>query len=562
MLKNRRSFFMLIMCVAVMLLCGCNHSRISKELDRAEAVMESHPDSALNILQLIDASDISGETRARHALLLSQAYDKNYIDLTSDSLISIATSYYNRSGNTRLKMMASYYYVAILMNRRDFDKALSIAFDVEKLAEESGDIDFLARIRNQIARAYLFSFNQEGAKDYLEKSLELTRSLNKPEWTGNVFINLANWALYHKDHSLAIEYVDSAKNYIATDPDIAEYEMMARIGLADYDKADSIYCNHIALNTPSTQARAYNLLTRFQLGRQTAISDSLTALMAEASHFDSIDIAYVGAHISRLDGNYERAWFYTDLLLQECSSVITDISNHSLYRIQLEHDKLTYATAERNLQNRLRISIFAGLLASLIIMFGIIYFRMVRKRHEEQVARAKDDILLVLSEYSDMRANLKREIDNQKQEVATLTRQIQAGHLAARQLFTAKYAWIEELGNLMIDTESSKLSSEKALQKIKQRLDSVKTKKFTSNLIDVVNSHCNNIIDRVARECPAISDSEQTILALLYADLSPRIISFILNIKPQSIYNAKSSIKHKLEKHAPALLHELKHIFP
>ena len=360
---------MLIMCVAVMLLCGCNHSRISKELDRAEAVMESHPDSALNILQLIDASDISGETRARHALLLSQAYDKNYIDLTSDSLISIATSYYNRSGNTRLKMMASYYYVAILMNRRDFDKALSIAFDVEKLAEESGDIDFLARIRNQIARAYLFSFNQEGAKDYLEKSLELTRSLNKPEWTGNVFINLANWALYHKDHSLAIEYVDSAKNYIATDPDIAEYEMMARIGLADYDKADSIYCNHIALNTPSTQARAYNLLTRFQLGRQTAISDSLTALMAEASHFDSIDIAYVGAHISRLDGNYERAWFYTDLLLQECSSVITDISNHSLYRIQLEHDKLTYATAERNLQNRLRISIFAGLLASLCLLY-------------------------------------------------------------------------------------------------------------------------------------------------------------------------------------------------
>ena len=195
---------MLIMCVAVMLLCGCNHSRISKELDRAEAVMESHPDSALNILQLIDASDISGETRARHALLLSQAYDKNYIDLTSDSLISIATSYYNRSGNTRLKMMASNYYVAILMSRRYFDKELSIAFDVEKLAEESGDIDFLARIRNQIARAYLFSFNQEGAKDYLEKSLELTRSLNKPEWTGNVFINLANWALYHKDHSLAI----------------------------------------------------------------------------------------------------------------------------------------------------------------------------------------------------------------------------------------------------------------------------------------------------------------------------------------------------------------------
>lgn len=67
-------------------------------------------------------------------------------------------------------------------------------------------------------------------------------------------------------------------------------------------------------------------------------------------------------------------------------------------------------------------------------------------------------------------------------------------------------------------------------------------------------------MERVRSECPAITDSERTILALLCANLSIRIISFILNITPRTIYNAKYSIKRKLEKYSPEILHELSDI--
>ena len=49
-------------------------------MSRAEQVMQSLPDSALRIIENIDTDDISRRsTRARYALLYSQALDKNYI---------------------------------------------------------------------------------------------------------------------------------------------------------------------------------------------------------------------------------------------------------------------------------------------------------------------------------------------------------------------------------------------------------------------------------------------------------------------------------------------------
>jgi DNA-binding CsgD family transcriptional regulator len=539
------------------LLCGCKNSHVEQQLELAESVMEDYPDSALTLLQQIDGSILRGEHQARHALLLSQAYDKNYIDLTSDSLISIATSYYKSSGNKRYKLMAAYYNVVILMNRQEYDKAISVAFDVEKLAEELSDVGYLGQISHRIAQSYLLSFDLEGANEYFEKSLALMRQLNKPQWLGIVYINMSNLALFQKNFNLAIEYADSARTYMPDDPDIAEYEMLAQTGLENYQKADSIFDT---CGNPSTQVRAYKLLAEYQLGRRYNINDSITSLLSNATHYDSIEIAYVGSSINQICGDYKRAWYYTDIVLQETSKVLKDLSTHSLYQIQLEHDKLQYVESERKLRNQRQYSIFIGIIAALVITFSIIYFRMLRRQHDEQIARTKEDVLLIASEYSEMQSNLKREISHQTQEVANLRSQIQLGHIAVQELFTSKYAWIEELGNIFLDATASKAEANRALKELKQRLDSVKTQQFTENVIDVINKYCGNILHRVESECPAISDSERTILALLCAKLSPRIISFILNIKTQSIYNAKSSIKRKLESANPELQREIREL--
>ena len=87
----KRTIYTLI-ATAMLLSCSGHEVRNSiKVLDDVESYIQERPDSALTVIQSIGADDLSSrELKARHALLLSQALDKNFIDLQSDSIIAPA----------------------------------------------------------------------------------------------------------------------------------------------------------------------------------------------------------------------------------------------------------------------------------------------------------------------------------------------------------------------------------------------------------------------------------------------------------------------------------------
>lgn len=89
-----------IMCAVVLMLfswlmVSCSESKEQKVLNRVESVIEAHPDSALTLLRGVDKASLgSDKERARYALLMSMALDKNYIDTTSFDVIQPAMDYY------------------------------------------------------------------------------------------------------------------------------------------------------------------------------------------------------------------------------------------------------------------------------------------------------------------------------------------------------------------------------------------------------------------------------------------------------------------------------------
>ena len=79
--------------------CGYT-SPIASMLDRAEMELDASPDSAFVMLDSMDRSLLeTPELKARHALLYSLAIEKAGIDVSSDSIIRIATDYYQRVGD-------------------------------------------------------------------------------------------------------------------------------------------------------------------------------------------------------------------------------------------------------------------------------------------------------------------------------------------------------------------------------------------------------------------------------------------------------------------------------
>ena len=77
----------------LLIMASCSLS--PDQLQSAEKLMQSRPDSALHILQSVRTIQlINPADKALYSLLLSQAYDRNQIIITSDSIISEAIHYY------------------------------------------------------------------------------------------------------------------------------------------------------------------------------------------------------------------------------------------------------------------------------------------------------------------------------------------------------------------------------------------------------------------------------------------------------------------------------------
>lgn len=74
--------------------------------------MSTRPDSALYLLENVCVSEIKTPAQnAKYALLLTQAQDKNYVTPTTDSLIRIATEYYDSIGNDITMQAKAHYYL-------------------------------------------------------------------------------------------------------------------------------------------------------------------------------------------------------------------------------------------------------------------------------------------------------------------------------------------------------------------------------------------------------------------------------------------------------------------
>lgn len=100
--QTKRSMKVLYTALLALLLfpsCRRQSGDIDSFLHNAESLMNEHPEDALSIIRHIDRRKIySSASEARYALLYSQALDKNYVDVTSDSLTAVAVNYYDRHG--------------------------------------------------------------------------------------------------------------------------------------------------------------------------------------------------------------------------------------------------------------------------------------------------------------------------------------------------------------------------------------------------------------------------------------------------------------------------------
>ena len=115
-----------LIAILTALLTACTETTgYNTTLVQADSLMNLHPDSALNMLESISTDSLKTKAdRAYHALLLTQARDKNYIVQTDDSLIQVAVRYYDTHENAPLQARAYYCWGSLYSDRNDYSQAI------------------------------------------------------------------------------------------------------------------------------------------------------------------------------------------------------------------------------------------------------------------------------------------------------------------------------------------------------------------------------------------------------------------------------------------------------
>lgn len=320
----------LLLLMLLLLACciaSCSNYKQEEVLNRAESLMEAHPDSALTILEGIEKSELgSKEEQARYALLMSMALDKNYIDTTTFDVLQPAIDYYLDNGNANDKLRTYYYQGRIFQNQGDRDNALNSFIKGTDIS--SGSNDSLSIARALVAEGGLYhdfyDFNSytncylRAAKIYKSLSLNwnefdcLLNALNGAILLGNKskgdsIIALCNGfgdldneqnlslAGYRLSHALKFEDISKISQLIECQKGNYNLDTNGLLNLAtayyklgDYVKAKNLL-NHINNNSPKYDTLKYQAILVPVLENMGDYKGALTIYKKFSHSIDSIN---------------------------------------------------------------------------------------------------------------------------------------------------------------------------------------------------------------------------------------------------------------------------------
>ena len=159
--------------LCVFLLLSCTSSHVRNTLSNVETFIMERPDSALSVLDSIDRSLLTTKRlKAHHALLHAMALDKNYIDVSDDSIARVAVDYFSKHGPAKYEARSLYYLGLAYYYQGEYNKAIVELTKAEEVAEGVDSL-YLGFVKVAQANTYTKTYNDVEALNSLRKAYQI-----------------------------------------------------------------------------------------------------------------------------------------------------------------------------------------------------------------------------------------------------------------------------------------------------------------------------------------------------------------------------------------------------
>lgn len=537
-----KKIYTLILLLTTLIFSGCENSTITEQLDNAERLMNEKPDSALILLNNIDKTQrLSKSQNARYALLYSQALDKNYIDVTNDSLINIAVDYYTENGTDKEKFLSLYYQGRVYHNSGDYSKAILAYTKAEQLIAEFDDDFIKGLLYTQLGFIYEKYYDYSKALNSYKQSYLYYDKAHK--------YSHSNYAKYNEAtiYTILPQNIDSTINIyskIITEAKKSNDTTLVSVCLSDlivyltqnerFEDAstlsDSLTSNYSIVNKTSNFFSSTALLYAYNGNIKLSSEYMQIAKEKAEDNGDSVFIEINIAKIAALKADYKNAYeILCNAKVLENQAVRKRLENPIL-TIQNDYLETELEFNKYRQQYQLKISILIGILVVLFSATVVIYLRHIIKRREYKI-----------SEYSDAIIELHRK---QKEDKSIVSEILQNS-------FKDQFKILNSVGDTIFNQTNDPKGQKIVYNEIKYIIERFKDKKTYLELEQLVNKYCNNVMELLRTEVPNLREEDYRQLCYHYAGFSGKLISMLIEKSQSNIYLRKSRLKDKITQLRP-----------
>ena len=520
-----------------LLVLACTPSSIVRQLDTAEAYLNDAPDSALSVLSKIDDGKIvSDKENARFALLLSAAYDKNYIDVTSDTLIRKAVDYYAGSQDARRRMLAYYYSGRVQMNMQDLPSAIFSLEKAERDAHALGDDYYLGLIHRNKSDIYNHYYNNLATIQNDRAAISAFGRAGKTIHQEYARLSLAIDFVNGKKFEEASVLLDSLEA-VSTDANLIYQARLLRAQIAIengerseeairiYEKTPPVYLNYIntaywaiACERSGQKERADEKMTE---SYRMALSDTDSATL----HFMYADILHGRGKYADAYGMIQRAALAQDSLTRVRLNRSLDGALNEYYK-----NEIVYQEQEKQqMKARLWLTVLSGVL--LILLLCAAAQLLVRQKNSQ------------MKEYLAQFATGQEEL-----EIAIKQNALLIGSIYSERLYH-----LDELSRAYYEKDD--IAAKEALFKeFKEKVFSLRDdERLFSALEEDLNTHCNDLMRKFRAQVPNVKGESLKMVVLLFAGFPYKTIEMVLRKNSvAALRTAKSRLKRTIiEAEAP-----------
>ena len=527
--------------LSFILFLSCSHHQNAEMfLEKAQAVMETSPDSAIMYLDsiLIPEKFLKKDRYMEYLVTKVQAKYKNYDNIKYDTNIFETKKYFDKKAQSskltahcqKYQMYAHLYSGCVYDERDEYENAMKDYKTAFTLAKNMQDSLYMWRINQYIGDLYLDQL-------YYDKALEHYK--NSVTWINNDM----HRALHYTDMACIYymkDMLDSVDYYIRYAVDIAEQTNDERVISQIYQNAHLYYRE----NDETEVAKKY-LKMACEIYTDTLLENRYNLNFLTLYYKDG-DVDSASVYVRKLKDKYELVEdetmkisicsefvkYYS--MMNMCDSVLyyqSEISSVSqeiykkyieqnIYEIQKKYDyELQRNIYQSKLNKRLLL-----IICILIVLFlvTIVSFVIITnsKRREKTLSKQVDDLSNVISDYDKFKHEIKESFDNSLKERLNIIRKVN----------------IFEHNN----------KSSKNIKEIKEYAYGSPYKTAFDASVDVIESSYNKITTFIRESYPELNETEYKICILSIVPLSTDDIANIVELGSDSVRKSRSNIRKKL----------------